>query len=115
MVRSASHETFWALAEPVRVEIIDRVAAGSEVTVTQLAAVLPMTRQAVSRHVKTLEEAGLLIGAKAGRELRLRVDLAALHEAGGWLRERTASWERALGRLAYYLESGESAEHMTRR
>jgi DNA-binding transcriptional ArsR family regulator len=108
VARLESHETFWALSDPVRVEIIDRVAAGSEVTVTQLAGVLPMTRQAVSRHARTLEDAGLLVGTKSGRELRCRVDLGPLDEAGQWLRARTASWERALGSLADYVESVES-------
>ena len=89
---------------------MDRVAAGSEVTVTQLAAVLPMTRQAVSRHTKTLEEAGLLVAVKFGREHRFRVDLRALEEAGQWLQARTVSWERALSRLAGYLESHEAEE-----
>jgi DNA-binding transcriptional ArsR family regulator len=106
MSRPESHETFWALSDPVRVEILDRVASGSQVTVTQLAGVLPMSRQAVSRHARTLEEAGLLVGMKSGREHRYRVDLAVLDEAGKWLQARTASWESALGRLGDYLESG---------
>ena len=107
MDRSASQATFWALSDPVRVEILDRVASGSQVTMTQLAEVLPMTRQAVSRHTRTLEKAGLLVGIKSGRELRYRADLRPLDEAEQWLQARTASWERALGRLADYLESGE--------
>ena len=104
MDRSAAHATFWALSDPVRVEVLDRVAQGTEVTVTQLAEVLPITRQAVTRHAKTLQEAGLLLGIKQGREYRYRVDLRALEDAGTWLRERTASWEKALGRLAGYLD-----------
>lgn len=100
-----SHETFWALSDPVRVEILDRIASGSQVTVTQLAEVLPMSRQAVTRHTKTLEDAGLLIGFKSGREHRYRVDTKALDDAGKWLQVRTASWESALGRLGDYLES----------
>ena len=73
-----------------------------------------MTRQAVSRHTKTLEEAGLLVGVKSGRELRYRVDLQPLEEAGQWLQERTASWERALGRLADYLESDATNQNASR-
>ncbi|MDJ0925271.1 MAG: metalloregulator ArsR/SmtB family transcription factor [Acidimicrobiia bacterium] len=103
MGRSATNETFWALSDPVRIEILDRVAAGTEVTVTQLAEVLPMSRQAVSRHTKTLEDSGLLVGIKAGREFRYRVDLTSLDEAGKWLEARTSSWEDALHRLADYL------------
>ena len=105
MARSDSHETFWALSDPVRIEILDRIASGSQVTVTQLAAVLPMSRQAVSRHTKTLQDAGLLIGVRSGRELRYRVELGTLADAERWLQERTASWDRALDRLSQFLES----------
>ncbi len=51
MTRSGAQATLWALSDPFRVEILDRVSTGSEVTVSQLAAVVPITRQAVTRHV----------------------------------------------------------------
>ncbi len=102
--RAGSHATLWALSDPVRVEIMDRIAAGTETTVTELAGVLPMTRQAVTRHVRTLEEAGLLVGERAGRQHRYRVALAPLGEAGAFLDERAASWDRALRRLAAHLD-----------
>ena len=95
------------MSDPVRVEILDRIAAGSEVTVSQLAGVLPGTRQAIARHVKTLEEAGLVQGVRLGREHRYRVATAPLDEAGRWLTKRGSSWDDALGRLARYVESGE--------
>lgn len=95
-----------ALSDPIRVEIVDRVAAGSEVTVTRLAAVLPMTRQGVARHVATLVEAGVLIGETVGRETRYRVDLTTVENARGWMERRAASWDRALERLRAHLEDG---------
>ena len=97
--------TLGALADPVRVEIVDRVAAGSEVTVTQLAAVMPMTRQGVARHVRTLEDASVLVGDRDGREVRFRVDPGTVAVANRWLVERGASWNRALDRLAEFIES----------
>lgn len=106
-MRSGSQATFWALSDPVRLEILDRISAGSEITVSQLAAVLPITRQAVSRHVGTLENAGLVVGVRRGREQRYRVDPGPLDEASRWLRGRAAGWEDALARLARYVE-GES-------
>ncbi len=105
VTRPGSLGTFWALSDPLRLEILDRVSAGSEVTVSQLAAVLPITRQAVSRHVKTLEEAGLVKGTQQGREHRYQVDTAPLDDAGRWLQSRASSWEDALHRLARYVES----------
>ena len=108
MIRTGSGNTFWALSDPVRLEILDRISSGSEVTVSQLAAVLPITRQAVSRHVRTLEEAGLVKGSQEGREHRYHVDTAPLDDARRWLDRRVASWEDALRRLATYLESDTS-------
>ncbi len=106
MSRAGQLTTFWALSDPVRLEIVDRVAAGSERTVTELAAVLPMTRQAVTRHVRTLEGAGLLVGERRGREQRYRVDLAPLADARRWIDARAASWDDALARLARHVEGG---------
>ena len=97
--------TLGALADPVRVDIVDRVAAGSEVTVTQLAAVMPMTRQGVARHIRTLEDAGVLVGDREGREVRFRVDPSSVAVANRWLVARGASWSRALDRLAGFIES----------
>lgn len=105
MTRPGSLKTFWALSDPVRLEILERVAAGSEVTVSRLAAVLPITRQAVARHLKTLEESGLVTGSQKGREHRYDVDTGPLVDAGRWLRGRAASWEDALGRLKLHVES----------
>ena len=104
MTRSGAQATLWALSDPLRIEILDRVSTGSEITVSQLAAVVPITRQAVTRHVKTLEEAGLITGSRQGRENRYRVDLMPLDEAGRWLDARARSWDEALSRLARYLE-----------
>jgi DNA-binding transcriptional ArsR family regulator len=105
VTRTGALATFWALADETRLEILDRVSSGSEVTVSQLADVLPITRQAVTRHVRTLEDAGLVVGSKQGREQRYRVDPTPVDDAARWLNERAASWDRALGRLAAYLES----------
>lgn len=106
MTRTRSPTTFWALSDPMRIEILDRIAAGSEATVTQLAAAMPITRQAVTRHVGTLREAGLVVGARQGREHRYWVDRGPLDDARRWLHARTTSWERALARLSEHLESG---------
>ena len=66
---SPSH-VFGALADPTRAQIIDWLDEGETATATKFAARLPISRQAVSRHLKTLEEAGLIVGTKHGREVR---------------------------------------------
>ena len=110
MTRSGAQATLWALSDPLRVEILDRVSTESEVTVSQLAAVVPITRQAVTRHVRTLEKAGLVVGYWQGREHRYRLDLEPITEAGAWLDARARSWDEALNRLARYLETARQAE-----
>ena len=110
MTRDGSIATFWALSDPIRLEILEHIAGGSHVTVTQLADALPITRQAVARHVRTLEDAGLVVGTRQGRELRYRVEQRPLDEASAWLDSRRTAWDRTLGRLAHYLESTPSEE-----
>jgi DNA-binding transcriptional ArsR family regulator len=103
--RSGAVATLWALSDETRIEILDRVASGSAVTVSQLADVLPITRQAVTRHVRTLEDAGLVVGAKRGREHLYRVDSTPIEVASRFLEARARSWDDALGRLASHIES----------
>ncbi len=104
MSRHGPVATFWALSDPLRVDILDRVAGGRSVTVSDLAAELPISRQAVTRHLRTLEEAALLKGERSGRERRYQLDTAAMTEATEWLALRTRSWDAALERLAAFVE-----------
>lgn len=104
MTRHGVSATFWALADPVRIEILDRVAMGTATTVTELARDLPITRQAVSRHIRTLEEAGIVKGERAGREQHLIVDRKPLLDAATWAERRADAWDRKLERLARYVE-----------
>jgi DNA-binding transcriptional ArsR family regulator len=90
--------TFAALADPTRRAILVRLAEG-EATVTQLAEPFPISVQAVSKHLKVLERAGLIT---RGREAQLRpsrLEGAALHEAAEWLGQYRALWEGSFDEL----------------
>jgi len=100
-----SSATFWALSDPVRIDIVERLTSGSSVTATALAADLPITRQAVARHLATLEEAGLVLHRKQGRETRYQVVTAPMMDAADWLETRAASWDQALTRLSGHLDA----------
>ena len=78
---------FAALADPSRRTIVERLAASGRATSTELAGELPMTRQAVAKHLATLSDAGLVEGERLGRETRYR-----LTEAG-------AEWDDRLDAL----------------
>ena len=101
---SPSH-VFAALADPTRAQIIDWLDEGGSGTATKFAARLPISRQAVSRHLKELEGAGLIVGTKHGREVRFALQPEALAETAEWLQERADRWEQSLQRLADHLGS----------
>jgi DNA-binding transcriptional ArsR family regulator len=91
---------FAALADPTRRTIYERLARGGDATATALAGGLPVTRQAVSKHLATLEHAGLIEGRRAGREHRYAASTAPLAEAARWMADVGAAWDERLVRLA---------------
>ena len=86
---------YGAIADPTRRAILATL-AGGEVTVGRLAAQFPMTFNAVSKHVKVLEHAGLLRRRVQGREHHLRLDPRPLRDAAGWLEHYREFWELRL-------------------
>jgi DNA-binding transcriptional ArsR family regulator len=92
-------DTFAALADPTRREILRRLAEG-EATVTQLAEPFPITLQAVSRHLKVLEQAGLITRGRRAQLRPSRLQGAALKDAADWLEQYRAFWDGSFDRLA---------------
>ncbi len=105
--------TFAALADPTRREILARLAHG-EATVNELAAPFPVTVQAISKHLKVLERAGLIARGRNGqlRPSRLRGD--PLADATVWLERYREFWDGSLDRLAEHLESMKRLETTTK-
>ncbi len=106
MTKPSDHpgRVFAALGDPTRVQIIDWLDEGGSGTATEFAARLPISRQAVSRHLKELEEAGLIAGSKQGREMRYQLRPQQLRASAEWLEARARRWERTLQRLADHLD-----------
>ena len=98
----ALSSTFAALADPTRRAILARLAEG-EATVNELAEPFPITLQAVSKHLKVLERAGLIARGRSAqlRPSRLRGD--ALGRAADWLADYRAFWEDSFDRLDEHL------------
>ena len=86
---------FGALADPSRRQVIDYLAEQGTATATELTGELPMTRQAVAKHLATLADAGLVESERQGRETRYR-----LTEAGEEWDDRLDALRRHLGRRA---------------
>jgi DNA-binding transcriptional ArsR family regulator len=90
---------FAALADPTRRAILERVASSGDATPTALAAELPVTRQAVAKHLAALEGAGLVAGRRVGREHRYAPSPAPLAEAAQWMARVGGEWDERLARL----------------
>jgi DNA-binding transcriptional ArsR family regulator len=96
--------TFGALADPTRRAILARLAAAGEATVNELAEPFPISLQAVSKHLKVLEKAGL-IARNRNRQLRpSRIQGAALKEAAAYLDDYRRFWDHSFDRLGEHLE-----------
>jgi DNA-binding transcriptional ArsR family regulator len=95
--------TFAALADPTRRAILARLAEG-EATVNELAEPFPITLQAVSKHLKVLERAGLIARARSAQMRPSRLQGAALKEAADWLVAYRGAWEDRFDRLGEHLQ-----------
>jgi DNA-binding transcriptional ArsR family regulator len=103
-VTTQTDRVFAALSDPTRRQILEWL--DSEVaTATVFAERLPITRQAVSKHLSELNEAGLVSSLRRGRETLFTIDNEGFSPARQWLDERAAVWEDRLERLARGVES----------
>jgi DNA-binding transcriptional ArsR family regulator len=96
--------TFAALADPTRRAILARLAEDGEVTVNELAQPFPVSVQAVSKHLKVLERAGLITRGRAAQQRPSRLQSAPLREVADWLERYREVWEGRLDRLASHLQ-----------
>ena len=94
--------TFAALADPTRRAILKRL-AGGEATVTELADPFPISLPAVSKHLKVLERAGLIVQGRKARWRPCRLEPAPLEGAAEWLETYRAFWEGSFDRLEDHL------------
>ncbi|MER5635680.1 metalloregulator ArsR/SmtB family transcription factor [Kitasatospora sp. NPDC002227] len=96
-----------ALADPTRRQLLDLLAAHGEATATQLAEQLPVSRQAVVKHLGVLDAAGLVTGARVGREVRYAVRPSALDATARWMAAMAADWDRRLSAIKQLAEQPE--------
>jgi ArsR family transcriptional regulator, cadmium/lead-responsive transcriptional repressor len=95
---------FAALADPTRREIARLLADRGPLTPTELAAQLPITRQAVTKHLIALDEAGLVDSSHRGRETRYRLTPRPFEAAALWMAALGAEWDERLESLRRLLE-----------
>jgi DNA-binding transcriptional ArsR family regulator len=97
---------FSALADPTRREVVRSLAERPGLTASHLAGELPMTRQAVAKHLGALSTAGLVTARREGRETRYTLTPAPLAEAIEWMTAVGAAWDSRLERLARRTSAG---------
>jgi DNA-binding transcriptional ArsR family regulator len=100
------NDVFDALGDPTRRHIVESLAQ-NEASATQLAADLPVTRQAVAKHLTALREAGLVESRKQGRETIYELNKAPLDAAAAWIGRVGGQWDERLKRLRGLVESRE--------
>ncbi|ADB54242.1 ArsR/SmtB family transcription factor [Conexibacter woesei] len=90
---------FAALADPTRRAVVRELSRQETVTASALAGELPISRQAVSKHLALLAGAGLVTSARAGRETLYRLTPDPLDDAMRWIAEVGGQWDRRLEQL----------------
>jgi DNA-binding transcriptional ArsR family regulator len=94
---------FSALSDPSRRRLLESLAARESASLSELAGQLPVTRQAVSKHLATLGEAGLVESTRVGRETRYRLTPEPLADALVWMERIGERWDERLARLREHL------------
>ncbi len=95
---------FAALGDPTRLKLIELLSDGQSRSIQELSAGGPISRQAMTKHLRVLEQARLVRSARSGREVRFRLEQAEIEHARNFLAKVAGQWEDALQRLAAHVE-----------
>jgi DNA-binding transcriptional ArsR family regulator len=98
-----ANDTFTALAHPIRRELVERLSGGIA-TVGEASRELGVSKPTISRHLKLLEEAGIVTRVIDGRTHRLGLRPETLAAAAEWIEHQQATWERLFDVVGDYLE-----------
>ncbi len=104
MSKDALSLTFSALADPTRRQILARLANG-ELSVTQLSQPFKMTMPGVSKHLKVLERAGLIVRSREAQWRPAKLQAEPLKEVADWVEQYRQNWEESFDKLNAYLKT----------
>jgi ArsR family transcriptional regulator, cadmium/lead-responsive transcriptional repressor len=114
-MRSEPDDELWAaIADPSRRRVLDLLVRRGEASASWLAGQVPFSRQAVSKHLTVLEQAGLISRRKQGREVLYRVDAGRLDEATRALADLARQWDRRLGDIKRLAEAAHARTNKPR-
>jgi DNA-binding transcriptional ArsR family regulator len=95
---------FAALGDENRLSLIARLCAGGPTSITSLASGASVTRQAITKHLRVMERAGIVRSVRHGRECLWSVEPGNLNEARRYLKQISTQWDAALERLKKFVE-----------
>ena len=95
---------FAALADETRLALLTKIGTEPRCSISRLTVGSKLTRQAITKHLRVLEEAGLVRGVKAGRENLFELERKRLDDARRALDQISKQWDQALGRLKAFVE-----------
>ena len=99
-----SAPVFAALGDPTRLRLVARLAQGEALSISQLTDGERVTRQAITKHLEVLADAGLVTARKRGRERLYALQAAPLDDARRYLDQVSAQWDKAIARLRALVE-----------
>ena len=105
MTAQADDELWSAIGDPSRRRVLDLLVSHGEASASWLAGRVPFSRQAVSKHLVVLEEAGLVSRRKQGREVLYQVEADRLDQAARAMADLAAQWDRRLGTIKRLAET----------
>ena len=104
MPKAEPAAVFAALGEPTRMRLLDRLGDGAPRSIASLAYGMPISRQALTKHLRVLQAAGLASAERDGRETLYRIDPAGLLAAEAWIATVSRQWDSAIDRLKRHVE-----------
>jgi ArsR family transcriptional regulator, cadmium/lead-responsive transcriptional repressor len=114
MTTQADDELWSAIGDPSRRRVLDLLVSSGEASAWSLAEHVPFSRQAVSKHLVVLEQAGLVSRRKRGREVLYQVEADRLDEAARAMADLAAQWDRRLASIKRLAEAAHREAKKTR-
>lgn len=102
--RQPRAQLFAALGDHTRLSLVAKLCAGQPYSISQLTRRSKLTRQAITKHLRVLERAGIVHSVRAGRESRFQFDPQPMEEIKDYLDFVSQQWDRALSRLKSFVE-----------
>jgi DNA-binding transcriptional ArsR family regulator len=97
-------QVFAALGDPTRLALVSQLCDGSTRSIAQLTEGTNLSRQGITKHLRVLQDAGLVRSEKSGRESLYAYNPQPIHDARGYIDVVSRQWEQSLGRLKSFIE-----------